>query len=290
MAPLSAEELSALLVVKPGPFRLDDMVVEVVDGERSYPEAVSRRADEHWQEVLKDKPKLFDGKLWSLLSHEVRNTEGREQLFLRFQLSSYKFMLWTMISPEGRAETPEADRSNSGGLMALTETSDGYVIIGLRSKTLGAFPSHWHCVPAGNMDRPDPLMVLRDELVEELGVEWAAVEAAEVFALMSSGEQQGHKPEFVFRLRLANSASEVYSHYLSAEDKHEHEELIFLRAPTKALVESEESEPEVPTTDFEEFVNASKGPLTDVTRRALCLLRDWLPPPALPTMPVAMMA
>merc|ERR1711920_701602 len=119
-------------------------------------------------------------------------------------------MLFTHMTEVGRATVPLASRCNGAGLMALTETSDGFLVFGLRSRKAGAMPLHWHCVPAGILDAPDPVAVLKKELVEETNVEWHLVKGGELLAVLSTGEEQGHKPELVFRLLLSASAAEVY--------------------------------------------------------------------------------
>eukprot|EP00411_Alexandrium_monilatum_P052987 CAMPEP_0175419016 /NCGR_PEP_ID=MMETSP0095-20121207/46011_1 /TAXON_ID=311494 /ORGANISM="Alexandrium monilatum, Strain CCMP3105" /LENGTH=330 /DNA_ID=CAMNT_0016718193 /DNA_START=51 /DNA_END=1040 /DNA_ORIENTATION=- len=192
---------------------------------------------------------------------------------------------FTHMTPHGRAAVPLASRCNGAGLMALTETSDGALLFGLRSRRAGALPLHWHCMPAGVVDAPDPAAVLRKELVEETGFEWPAVTACEFLAIMLTGEEQGDKPEFVFRLVLAASARDIYGRRRAAEDSAEHEALAFVRIPGRDgpqpwAVEGGEAAPkDLFFADLDGFVEGKLGPLTDVSKRALALLRALGVPP-----------
>jgi len=274
-----------------GPFRLGSVEVEVLEGVRSYPEEVTRLADENWQSLLQQNSNLFDGPNWSLVRREVRGEGSQRRLCLAMQRSSYRFMQFTHMTPHGRAAVPLASRCNGAGLMALTETSDGALLFGLRSRRAGALPLHWHCMPAGVVDAPDPAAVLRKELVEETGFEWPAVTACEFLAIMLTGEEQGDKPEFVFRLVLAASARDIYGRRRAAEDSAEHEALAFVRIPGRDgpqpwAVEGGEAAPkDLFFADLDGFVEGKLGPLTDVSKRALALLRALGVPPVMPLLP-----
>mmetsp|Transcript_4012 Transcript_4012/g.11739 ORF Transcript_4012/g.11739 Transcript_4012/m.11739 type:complete len:297 (+) Transcript_4012:99-989(+) len=271
-------DLTALMVWILGPFSLDCLDVEVLEGLRKYSEEVERRADEHWQSLLEDKPNLFDGPNWSLVKHEVLG-EAQRRLRLTLQRSSYRFMHFD-ITPLGQA-LPPSERCNGMSLSSLTETSDGYLVLGLRSRKAGAMPLHWHCLPAGILDCPDPAAVLRKELAEEAAVEWPGVAACELLAMLSSGEEMGHKPEMVFRLLLSVPASDVIARRQAAEDRAEHEALAFVTVPRPgapkvggAGEQATESKKDIFFVDLETFVGASLGPLTDLCYRTLLLLRD----------------
>ena len=98
------------------------------------------------------------------------------------------------------------------------------------------------------------------------------VSDASLVALMSTGDEQGHKNEFVFGLRLSASAAELHDRYKSCEDKAEHEALVFVPAPGRDAAAGAE----VPTASLQEVLG--HYPLTDVTLRALRLLREMRAP------------
>lgn len=277
--------LEDLLVWEKGPFALDKLAVRVAEGRREFPEDVTVAANHHWATLVREKPQLFDGPVWSLLSREVRGPPEERELQVCLQQSSYKFVVFTHLSDAGR-QLPQEARCNACGLMALLHTAEGAIVFGRRSRQLGAMPGYWHCVPAGNVDAPDPLFVLEQELVEETGLCWSEVRGGELFALLSAGEEQGHKAEFIFRLSVKATASEVYRRYRSNCEASEHEALVFVCPPD---VEISDDDPETapPKVAMEDFVAGALGPLTDVSRRALLLLGALgsLPPPALGEVP-----
>lgn len=258
-----------------GPFRLDCLTVSVVDGQREYPEAVEEAANEHWASVLREKPTCFDGPAWCLRSHtascrEEEDGPPRHTLHIELQLSSYKYVLYTHMTPAGRA-LPREERAGSCGLMAFTQTADGFLVFARRSKKLAAMPNYWHCIPAGNVDSPRLEKVLATELKEELGYGWDSVQECSLLALMDCGDEQGNKPEIAFSLALRVTAAEVYGSYLDAEDRAEHEALVFV--PLAGAHDGQRggaAGPGLPTTSMRAFL----GPdflVTDITRRGLRL-------------------
>jgi len=191
--------------------------------------------------------------------------------------------------------------------MSLSETSDGMLVFGLRARDAGDMPLRWHCVPAGFLEVPDPQFALKDKLTEQTGLDWNQVTSGELWALLSAGEEYGHKPELTYRLLLTETAAEVHKHYHAAHeaarngsftssDSQErevcaaHEAIIFVRIPGRDFLPDNEykvyrqSSPlghtgiiaaakESPMiVEMDEFVGGACGELTDVSRRALRLL------------------
>mmetsp|Transcript_55574 Transcript_55574/g.96542 ORF Transcript_55574/g.96542 Transcript_55574/m.96542 type:complete len:293 (+) Transcript_55574:55-933(+) len=264
-----------------GPVPLERLVIDVTEGERSYSEEIMEAAEQHWEDALRKRPKMFNGPLWCLLSYEACEADGKQELRCKFQRSSFKYMLYTHMTDAGKALPAEA-RAGACGLMALTETADGFLVFGRRSRSLAAMPGYWHCVPAGQVDIPEPPKVLQKELLEETGFSWDVVRESSLLALMDCGAEQGHKYEFVFWLRLGVTAAQVHEKFKSAEDRAEHEALIFVAvAPdsaSKALTAvsedptkpSETSEVAVPTVSISNFLGGEYV-LTDIARRSLQL-------------------
>lgn len=281
-----------------GPFRSNHVVVKVADGVRNYPEAVVAGAELHWQSELARRPGIFDGPVWCLLSFEDGMCpdgasagmpadcigEGTQnKLQLELQKSSFRYVLYTHMSDAGRQMAP-SERAGACGLMALAETQDQFLVFGKRSSRLACMPGYWHCVPAGQLDSPDPQAVLRKELEEETGCGWESVTHAELLAVMDTGAEQGHKTELVFRLSLAMDAAGLYKRYTAAEDRFEHECLVFVRAPRQFGCTADVTPcaaaggrptaiaaPAFPMVEMEAFLNDDYM-LTDVSRRALELL------------------
>lgn len=81
--------------------------------------------EEYWQKLLKMRPMLFDGAAWCLRSYEVKG----EDLILDMQESSFKYLVYTHHTPQGRLLEAKR-RASACGLMALTETKDGLLVLG----------------------------------------------------------------------------------------------------------------------------------------------------------------
>mmetsp|Transcript_72527 Transcript_72527/g.137064 ORF Transcript_72527/g.137064 Transcript_72527/m.137064 type:complete len:314 (-) Transcript_72527:54-995(-) len=251
-----------------GPLPLRCLSVSVAPSLRTYSAEVDAAAENYWKEAVMRKPNLFDGPVWCLRSHHTTERHGELQLHCELQRSSFKYVLYTHYSKEGQALRAEA-RSGACGLFALTQTSDGFFIFGKRSQRTACLPGHWHAVPAGQLDGPDIRSVLGQELAEEVGCDWSSVQDVQLLALVDAGEEQGHKYEFVFLLRLNMPAVEVYNLYLSAEDSYEHDALAFIRGPAATSGEAASTE-KVNVCNMDDFLGGGYL-LTDASRRALQL-------------------
>ncbi|CAE7636513.1 unnamed protein product [Symbiodinium sp. CCMP2592] len=237
-------------VLLKGAFPMSSIDVRVLPGRRCYDAEVEAIVEDHWQATLRQKPQLFDGVVWCLVSYKVCMGEVAPCLLLEMQETSFKYVIYTHLSDAGK-QMDAARRSGACGLMALTETADGLLVFGQRSQYVGAFPGYFHC-----------------ELKEEVGVVWAGVSRCEFYALLDTGAEQGHKYEFVLYLRLALSASDVFRLYQSAIDKKEHEAFLFLQPGSNT------ARPVAPTglpvVSVDDFLSGGYL-ITDVARRALQL-------------------
>mmetsp|Transcript_3013 Transcript_3013/g.7720 ORF Transcript_3013/g.7720 Transcript_3013/m.7720 type:complete len:296 (-) Transcript_3013:28-915(-) len=271
-----------------GPVQLDNLHVTVLEGKRVYKPEVEEAANKNWEETLQQKPHLFDGPVWCVREWEVKPI-GR--LNISMQLSSFKYCLYTHHTQAGMELDPQ-DRAGAGGLMALVVTSDGYFLLGKRSQRVGQKPGHWHCMPAGQIDSPDIIGVLRKELKEELHVDWSDVTYGEMFGLLGCMDAGG-RFEFVFKLHLKLDAATVFSQLLAAEDRSEHDAVLFVKAATQTASEwlhtggtwkvddlhklanlADGSLPEqVPRVTLEEAL-CSNMVFTDVTHRTVQLFRE----------------
>ncbi|CAJ1430795.1 unnamed protein product [Effrenium voratum] len=282
-------------VVLQGPFPLEDIEMTIREGKRCYDSEVDswrgrglhsgarrslaprsellalawhrawgkeQEAEKHWQALRQEQPQLFDGEVWCLSSFSVQK-DPIPRLRLEMQETSFKYVLYTHLTTAGQS-MDASRRSGACGLMALTETTEGLLVFGQRSRHVGAFPGYFHCVPAGNVDVPDLLQIAQKELLEEMAVAWEEVASCSIFALMDTGAEQGHKYEFVLSMRLSLPAPEVLRRYQIAEDKKEHEAFVFVRPRGVEPVSS------VPTVTSREFL--AEYQITDVARRSLQLL------------------
>ncbi|CAE7444299.1 Ripk4, partial [Symbiodinium sp. CCMP2456] len=117
-----------------GPWRLDEVVVEVAEAEKTYPEGVMQKADDEWELKMEEDPDLQDGAVWSLV-----HVERSLQLKLKLQKSSQKLLHYTHFSDEaGKLE--QDSKCNACSLTVLTETSDGQLMLERAAES-------WHLVP-----------------------------------------------------------------------------------------------------------------------------------------------
>eukprot|EP00438_Fugacium_kawagutii_P006452 Skav204516 [mRNA] locus=scaffold3201:106418:123439:+ [translate_table: standard] len=247
------------------PVVLNGATQRILEGPRRYDPEVEIATETHWQRLIQSKPQLFDGPVWCLRSFAL---DGGT-VVLDMQESSYKYSVYTHHTPEGQL-LDFSRRSGACGLMSLTETKDGLLVFGKRSRYVGAFAGFYHCVPAGIVDVPDLQKVISKELEEEVGADWTLVESCNFMALMDTGQEQGHKYEFLLSMKLSLTAEEVHHRYQSAFDKKEHEEFLFIR-PHATTVGSAGAR--LPTVGIAEFLSGTYQ-ITDVARRSLLLLQE----------------
>ena len=230
------------------------IVIKIIPGVREYSDAIKVDTDENWHRRLSANPKLFDGPVWSVVNWCTSGEGGKDttercrgfpdshalHLHFEMQLTSYKYVLYTHFTPKGLALPSEA-RSNALGCSAICLTSDGHVVLGLRSMVCGTEPGLWHLVPAGNVDRPDIDHVILDEHEEELGYR-AKLPAEDgcddhdklsVFGVLDTGLYQGHKLEVVYLLRLRSKTFSDLKQLFKKND--EHDELIGVKSFPKDL-------------------------------------------------------
>ncbi len=115
--------------------------------------------------------RLFDGPVFQL----ARWTRSRLTLWPR----TYRHLL-------ARHRVPELAAALGSSFIGVTGvlTYGDQVLMGRRADYLAADPGRWELAPSGTLCRPDPIVVLYDELREELGLAPDAVERPEPFALV----------------------------------------------------------------------------------------------------------
>eukprot|EP00434_Breviolum_minutum_P026183 symbB.v1.2.023147.t2/scaffold2098.1/size89601/8 len=261
---------SKLCVLLKGFFPMSSVKVRILEGPRRYDPEIETATERHWQMLLREKPQLFDGVVWCLRNFAVQDGRGLDgkNLLLDMQESTYKYSVYTHHSAEGQL-LEASRRSGACGLMSLTQTKDGLLVFGRRSQYVGAFAGFYHCVPAGVVDVPDLQHLIAKELEEEIGADWKFVEKCHFMALLDTGNEQGHKYEFVLSMKLSLTAEEVYRRYQTASDKKEHENFLFINPELMELAISSN----VPSVGLGDFLTGHYQ-ITDVARRSLMLFQQ----------------
>jgi hypothetical protein len=150
--------------------------------------------------------------------------------------TSYRFAHSTQ-----RRDDPEltmADRSLASGVSVVTQTSDGFVVLGKRAAAAGMDASKVHLVPAGSVNMPSLFDCADAELAEELG----NVTAVFRYFLGIVMDAETGRPDFAVGYDLAQKKEDVIQLWAAAPDRAEHQELIFVPATRAELEEFLQSE------------------------------------------------
>lgn len=213
-----------------GPFELAYIREEIVEGQRVYTDETVAATNKYWEALLKEKPYLFDGESWTMVSAKAKLTEdSRRSLELKMQRSFYRFGLFTHLTDAGLSMNPPSLRSQILGVGSLTFTNDSLLVLGKRTERCGCMPCFWSYIPVGVLDSPCLQGVLAKESLEELSLD-PAVDVEDLWCLgvFDCGTEQGNLPNVVFVQRLRLTRDDVLCRYQSAKDRAEHTELIFI--------------------------------------------------------------
>jgi 8-oxo-dGTP pyrophosphatase MutT (NUDIX family) len=155
-----------------GAFNRQQLSISYRDEEKNYPKEAVKLIDRIWLQKVSSGTRLFDGKLFGVISYSVKG----QVLFLELQNTSYKYLVGTgdreFISSFGHKET-----ANPLSVGAVVVTSDNRFVVGKRRNDLYFNPGKYSII-AGTMDRekdftdgkPDPFRAVLRELLEEKGV------------------------------------------------------------------------------------------------------------------------
>lgn len=201
-------------VVARGSFAPADIVVEHVTLP-SLPPDIEARVESSWAEELARNPQATPGKL--LVAAALEGVRGK--LLLRCGTSDYRNFMGTTSSET----VPEQYRHRAIGMLAVTTTADGYVLLGVRSPAID-FPLLRHVVPAGRL-RPieqDPYTGIAAEFSEELGLAPEDLLELECIGVVADQTLGRLNFEFVFRAKTSFSARQVLERAKTAKSASEH--------------------------------------------------------------------
>eukprot|EP00439_Symbiodinium_sp_Y106_P080229 s3_g18.t9 len=89
-------------VLLKGAFPMSFIDVRVLPGRRRYDAEVEANVEDYWQATLRQKPQLFDGVVWCLVSYKVCMGEVAPCLLLEMQETSFKYVIYTHLSDAGK--------------------------------------------------------------------------------------------------------------------------------------------------------------------------------------------
>lgn len=209
----------AVRVVTTGLFREGD--VEVCKEELpALPANVTEKVEVIWAKELERNPNLKPGPL--LAARSVDAVEGGKRLRLLCGVSNYKNFMGT--THETVAPTiMEEHRHRATGFLAVTVTSDGYFLLGVRSPKID-WGNLRHVVPAGRLrpDEKDPFTGIRAEFKEELGLLEADIHDLICVGVVADQTWGRLNYEFCFRAETPLSARQVIERAKAAKSAGEH--------------------------------------------------------------------
>jgi hypothetical protein len=211
-----------------------------IQGERKrFASSLTDFIDASWEHAKKEAIQhgwtLFNGKLFSLLNHQVR--QGSLNLLLGE--TDYKELLGTHFSiQEGQGSTEEAQLSNGIAVCTTLITEDNSIILGRRSQHVHTGRGLLH-VCAGHPD-PDQLLsveeilagenlfcsAMKKEIQEEFSIKEDEISNMVCLGLVRSMDHL--KPEVIFKTYLEIPGREILQRYEYAKDRYEHQEIILI--------------------------------------------------------------
>ncbi len=237
----------AYSVLEQGRFLPGNLRLHVQGGRKSYSPEIRSSIEQTWkdaeQEAKEHGRSLFNGKLFSLRQHQVR----QGTLNLLFGETDYQELLGTnfLLSEEKKIE----ERNLSNGIAVCTTiiTKDRLLVLGKRGHKVQRGRGMLH-VCAGHPD-PDRLLTpeliiagenflftaMKSEMMEEFNIPADKISGMACLGLIR--DSQHHKPEAVFQTEVKISSRELLKLYESAKDKDEHQEVFTVPSEQKELIE-----------------------------------------------------
>jgi hypothetical protein len=192
-----------------------DIHLEIVDLP-TLPDNLVEQIDLHWESELKLNPDLFSGPLLSPVS--VVQEAG--QVRLKCGVTDYKTFMGSTSDPT----IPEAFRRRAIGVLAVTVSADGFVLVGVRSPRVD-WGTLRHVVPAGRL-KPSDGSVFRGieiEFDEELDVNPREDLQSLVCVGLVKDETWGRLNfEFIFMARSLLSATDLIKKAADSKSANEH--------------------------------------------------------------------
>lgn len=194
--------------------------IEMVrESTNALPMDVEERISAVWGEELKTNPNLWSGPM--LVARGIDVIEGAH-LRVHCIESEYKYFMGT--THESVAPLiPDNEVHRAIGFLAVTITSDGYVMLGVRSPKID-WPTLRHVVPAGRLTprQEHPYKGVRDEFKSELGLDEADIVSLTCLGVVADLTWRRLNYEFIFLARTVLSFRKVMERARSARSASEH--------------------------------------------------------------------
>lgn len=215
-------------IIRSGCYGEQDFCYLLLPGKRSYPAKVRKLIKTAWDEARLDPDLiLFNGTVISLIDYDIPNTKSPDDveiMQLTVQETDYRSFYGTNLCHP--FSIPKSQLANPLAACAVVETIEGTVFVGERNKRLAEVSGVWH-VPGGTLDVvQNPLDFMKRELSEELNVQAEDIHSAVCLGLAENLLLL--KPEFLCYFHLKLSETELAAKILTAKDKDEHTDFVFV--------------------------------------------------------------
>ena len=206
------------------------------------PPEVAEIIEQTWQRererAERDRGMLFDGPLCRLIAWRTAGRLPRRRLILSLAPVGYREFIGTNATHAHLRYTHGVEAlANALGVSAAVATSDGFLVLGRRSRLVAQYAGRIHPVGGSVEPRhkgpPDPFAALTAEVHEELGL---AAGEQDALCLGIVRDKHTAQPEMIFDLAVAQDLAEVQRASEKAKDAAEHEELVPVRDHPAVLV------------------------------------------------------
>lgn len=199
--------------------------IEMIKGNADpFPMDVEERISSIWDEELKANPSLWSGPM--LVARGI-DVIGGSRLRVHCVESEYKyFMGTTHESVAPLLLGAGLDLHRAIGFLAVTITSDGYCMLGIRSPKID-WPTLRHVVPAGRLTprQEHPYKGIRDEFQSELGLDETYIASLVCIGVIADMTWRRLNYEFIFLARTTLPFRQVMERVKSARSASEHSQL-----------------------------------------------------------------
>lgn len=219
-------------ILSSGIFTREQLYISYINKELNYDKEALDFIEKAWLRKLSSGTRLFNGKLFRIVSCRVRD----KKLFLDLEDTSYKYFVGTrdkdFIAMFGLEMT-----ANPLSVGAVVTTYDNYFIVGKRRNDLDFNAGHYSII-AGIMDRekdfskgkPDPFQAFLRELSEEKGI--LKEEVREILSLGLIYNKDYNQTYMPFKVKVSLSSKEVKTRSPSEE---EFEKFCFVKVDSEAI-------------------------------------------------------
>jgi len=222
-------------------FAGDKVVVTWSDHPRATNDSIEELIEKSWQDQTQRAQgagtKIFNGQLCRLISHRCNN----DHLDLTLGPVSFKEFIGTNATQAYiRHLHGQEVMADPLGVSAAVCTSDGLIVLGMRSSNMIQYAGRIHPVggtvepPQASGESPDPFKAIVDELHEETAVPPEKVSSILCLGLVR--DRNTVQPELIFDCHVDCDVVSLFASAATAPDAAEHSSMVPIRDHPGAVV------------------------------------------------------